>query len=120
GVPGYRVARVRAVFSLPPELQALRDTPTDPDAHLAYIELYTSFKPRPEEPSGLYAVSKAYTRGIRRAAIIPVTDIFRSCHLLPRCRERVNRAWSSTTVLEECEEWFLNTYIDHHMYLFVE
>ncbi|KAI1781759.1 hypothetical protein LXA43DRAFT_907812 [Ganoderma leucocontextum] len=117
---GYRVGRVRALFSLPPALQRLR-TDADPlFSHLAYVELYTPFTEHPEPHSKLYTISWSYAGGARKAAVIPVSQIFRSCHLLPKCGERINRAWKSDTILDECDDMFLNTFSDHHMFLFVE
>ncbi|KAH9847915.1 hypothetical protein C2E23DRAFT_764435 [Lenzites betulinus] len=117
---GYRVGRVRLLFTLPPELQRLRVESTDPHAHLAYVELYTPFASNPEQYSKLYTIAHSYSNLIRKVAIVPVSYIFRSCHLIPRSGSRVDRAWSSDTVLDDCSSMYLNAFSDHHMYLFVE
>lgn len=117
---GYRIARVRALFSLPPDIQRLRPESTRPDSHLAYLELFTAFTDESEQPSSLYAVSKSYHGGARKTIILPVRQIFRSCHLLPRYGTAVDRTWESATVLDQCHSFFLNAFSDHHMYLFVE
>ncbi|KAI0701573.1 hypothetical protein C8T65DRAFT_579586, partial [Cerioporus squamosus] len=116
---GYRVGQVRAIFSLPPDLQRLRPDPVDAHAHLAYVELYTPFKDAPEPYIQLYKIMRSYREMKRHAVVLPVQQIFRSCHLLPVCGSRINRAWTSDTVLEECDTMYLNSFSDHHMYLFV-
>ncbi|CDO74667.1 hypothetical protein BN946_scf184828.g7 [Trametes cinnabarina] len=120
GVRGYRVGHVRLIFSLPPALQRLRPHAANPFSHLAYLELYTPFAAKPAQPSGLYKVAKSYRGMKRRAVVVPVDRIFRSCHLLPVCDRAIDRSWSSETVLDECDIMYLNTFSDHHMYLFVE
>lgn len=117
---GYRVGRVRLIFSLPSELQRLRLDATDPSPHLAYLELFTPFTPRPDRYSGLYSVSKSYSDGARKTLVVPLTRIFRSCHLLPKCGRQIDHTWTSETVLDQCEHWTLNAFSDHHMYLSVE
>ena len=88
--------------------------------HLAYLELYTPFKDKAKENSELFSVSHSFVGGQRKVAVTPVWKIFRSCHLLPRCRPRIDKQWESSTVLDQCSNMFLNTFSDHHMYLFVD
>ncbi|KAI0368210.1 hypothetical protein BV20DRAFT_1054195 [Pilatotrama ljubarskyi] len=118
GVQGYRVAQVRVLFTLPPPLQRLLTGPLRAQPHLAYVELFTQFTD-PEPHSGLYKVTRCYSNHTRKAIIIPVARIFRSCHLIPAFGPRANRSWTSHTVLEDCDVFYLNAFSDHHMYLFV-
>ncbi|KAH9949208.1 hypothetical protein B0H21DRAFT_688850 [Amylocystis lapponica] len=117
--PGYRVGQVRVIFGLPPELQKFRPYATDPQAHLAYIELYTPFTTEPEPHSRLYKISRSYSNMTRKAIVLPLKQVFRSCHLIPVCGSRIDRSWTSDNVLEECDTMYLNPFSDHHMYLFV-
>lgn len=118
---GYRVGQIRAIFTLPLHLQRGRPDPTEAHAHLAYLELFTPFLDHPEPYSKLYQVSRSYHRGARHAIVVPLDDIFRSCHLLPDPKvEEMDREWRSDTVLELCEDFYLNEFCDHHMYAFVE
>ncbi|CDO75849.1 hypothetical protein BN946_scf184346.g10 [Trametes cinnabarina] len=117
---GYRIGHVRLIFTLPPDLQRRRPHATDTFSHLAYLELYTPFSSSPERPVGLYKVAKSYSGMKRKAVIVPLTRIFRSCHLLPVCGQMIDRSWSSETVVDECDVMYLNSFSDHHMYLFVE
>lgn len=119
GVDGYRVAQVRAIFMLPPALQRLRPLAHQTQSHLAFIEVFTAFDSVPDKHSKLYRVDRLYSNMVRKTAVIPVTSIFRSCHLIPDWGESVNRSWTSESVLEQCQKFFLNAFCDHHMYLFV-
>ncbi|KZV63194.1 hypothetical protein PENSPDRAFT_590307 [Peniophora sp. CONT] len=116
GLQGYRAAQVRAIFDLPDFLQSKRSASSC--RHLAYIELFTQFMP-PERYSRLYRISRRFENMQRKAIIIPLDIIFRSCHLVPDFGSTVNRAWASDTVLELAPDFFLNPFCDHHMYLFV-
>ncbi|KAH9830310.1 uncharacterized protein C8Q71DRAFT_817709 [Rhodofomes roseus] len=121
GVKGYRIGQVRAIFALPPHLQRMRLNATRADTHLAYVELFTPFLDEPERWSKLYQVSRSVLRGRRLATVLPLQQIFRSCHLLPDPKaEVIERDWTSDTVLELCEDFFLNEFCDHHMYAFVQ
>ncbi|KAM5541077.1 hypothetical protein V8D89_005388 [Ganoderma adspersum] len=53
------------------------------------------------------------------ASIIPITSILRSCHLIPVWGEHVDCHWTSSTVLDVCDDFFLNTFSDHDMYSFI-
>ena len=87
--------------------------------HLAYIEWFTPFT-TPHPDHGLYAVSRGVTRqGVRRAGIIPVDDLERSCHLYPDFGPVAPRAWTSSSVLEDCKHFFVNALSDKYMYKLV-
>lgn len=107
------------IFALPPELQRLRSDAMFPQCHLAYVELYTPFQHEPEPHHQLYKIKRSFANMRRKAVIIPLHQIFRSCHLIPACGSRINRMWTSDNVLEECDDMYLNSFSDHHMYLFV-
>ncbi len=58
------------------------------------------------------------TRSFRRnASIIPVTQIIRSCHLLPTWGKRVDPMWTSKNVLDKCTHFFVNPYLRHHNFV---
>lgn len=117
--PGYRIVQVRLLFQLPTRLQLLREHIDDPLAHLAYVEYFTPFETEYEPGSKFYKVLKSYVQHKRKTAVIPVTSIFRSCHLIPQWGSSVDRTWTSNNVLEKCHSFYLNSFSDHFMYLFV-
>ncbi|KZV72046.1 hypothetical protein PENSPDRAFT_663998 [Peniophora sp. CONT] len=111
-------AHIRAIFSLQEELAQIR--PPTACRHLAYIELFTQFRAGPEGDCDLYKVQRSMANFQRAAIVVPLDHIFRSCHLVPDFGHRVERRWKSETVLEQCDIFYLNSFIDPHMYLFVE
>jgi len=55
--------------------------------------------------------------GHHHATIIPVDTILRSVHLIPRFGPVMPPEWSSFTVLEQCNTFFVNLFTDLHNYL---
>lgn len=105
---GICVARVRAIFRLP-DLYGPQFT----NHPVAYVEWFTPFRQRDPE-TGMFKVSHS-TRNFRRhASIIPITQILRSCHLLPVWGKRADPTWTSSNVLDKCTRFFVNPYLRHH------
>ncbi|KZT18176.1 hypothetical protein NEOLEDRAFT_1103767 [Neolentinus lepideus HHB14362 ss-1] len=116
GIRAYRVAQVRVVFSLPPRaIASLFRVP--PPQHLAYVEWFSSFSPRPDPTSGMYKITRAVRDGQRLASIIPVSQICRSVHLLPKFGPMVPRHWTSDSVLDDAPAFFVNPFLDRHTYV---
>ncbi|KAH9939740.1 uncharacterized protein BXZ73DRAFT_43384 [Epithele typhae] len=113
-----RAAQVRVIFTLPPHLERLRPSRRESDTHLAYIEWFTPFTAQADPTNGLYRIARAYENRVRKAAIVPVSWVVRSCHLIPVWGPRADRRWTSDTVLEFCDDWYLNMFSDHAMYTF--
>ena len=87
--------------------------------HLAYVEWYTAFT-QPDPVHGLYRVSWSRdTHRALRASIVEVRHFRRSCHLLPIAPSSgmVPREWTSSSVLDQCEHFWVNRYSDIHMYM---
>ncbi|KAJ6528339.1 hypothetical protein DFH09DRAFT_1327742 [Mycena vulgaris] len=117
GVGGYRVGQVRVVFSLKPHhIQGLFAHGVSPPQHLAYVEWFSSFKPQPEPHHLMYKVKRSLKDGDRMASIVPVANIRRSVHLLPKFGPIAPPHWTSANVLEECPTFFVNCFSDRHIY----
>jgi hypothetical protein len=102
---GLTVGQVRVIFQLPGEFGMFEHP-------LAYIEWFTAFQaPIPE--LGMYQVSRSSRRHRRRASIIPVTQIERSVHLIPKFGREIDPTWSSDNVLELCKTFYVNPYLRH-------
>ena len=65
----------------------------------------------------MYKVSRLLHLGRRRAAIIPIESILSSVHLFPRLGPTVPRNWNSFSVLNQCNNFYVNPFSDRHMYL---
>ncbi|TFK52086.1 hypothetical protein OE88DRAFT_1679776 [Heliocybe sulcata] len=121
GVQGYRVGQIRVVFRLPKRatddlFPGLIDLPE----HLAYIEWFTLFSVRPDRDHRMYKISRQLRNdGARIASIIPISNIRRSCHLLPEFGPVVPREWTSSNVLDEARYFFVNCFLDRHTYMTV-
>ncbi|KAG2151188.1 uncharacterized protein EDB93DRAFT_1224913 [Suillus bovinus] len=113
----FRVGQVRVIFTLPPKSIPLLFPPTIRlPTHLAYVEWFTPFSPAPDRNSGLYKVSRSLRGGDTMASIVSIADIERSVHLIPRFGVMAQREWTSDTVLEDCDSFWLNSYIDRYTF----
>ncbi|KAI0067755.1 hypothetical protein BV25DRAFT_1794108 [Artomyces pyxidatus] len=123
GVAGYRVGQVRLIFSLSQRAVEAVFPEDKKDAcppRLAYVEWFSRFPRAPEANHRMYRTSRARDRNDRRlASIIPVTDIERSVHLIPKFGISTPPEWTSANVLELCPHFFTNTFTDRHTYLTV-
>ncbi|KAF8882594.1 hypothetical protein BD779DRAFT_1674932 [Infundibulicybe gibba] len=120
GVFGYCIAQVFLVFTLPNNVIASLFTGAfRPPKHLAYVEWFTPFKNAPEPHHKMYRISRSMSRGERVASIIPISDIRRSVHLFPQWGRAVPREWMSASVLEDCNSFFVSSFLDRHTYLTV-
>ena len=114
---GYRVAQVKAIFSIPPRIVGqLFPQGHPPPPYLAYVEWFTPFDPRPQPNHLLYRVKRSLRHGQRLASVIPVHNIRRSVHLFPSFGSVVPREWTSTNVLDLCPSFFVNSLSDRHSY----
>ncbi|KAF7798192.1 hypothetical protein EIP86_009409 [Pleurotus ostreatoroseus] len=100
------VAQVRVIFRVPEEYRALANEP------LAYVEWFTPFHTR-DQDLGMYTVTRSTRNHSRRASIIPISHIARTCHLIPVWGRSIDRTLSSRDVLERCKRFFVNPYIRH-------
>ena len=114
---GYRVGRLRLIFTLPPKSLPALFPRLMPPGPLAYVEWFTAFTTR-DPIHGMYKVVKCMdVHGARLASIVEVSQIRRSCQLLPSFGPSAPREWTSSTVLDECETFFVNPFTDQHMYM---
>ncbi|OBZ73416.1 hypothetical protein A0H81_07111, partial [Grifola frondosa] len=101
---GLCVARVQAIFRIPDSYGACAEHP------LAYVEWFTPFR-TPVPDIGMYKISQSFRNHRRRTSIIPVTQIKRSCHLLPVWGKKMEHSWTSENVLDECKHFYVNPYL---------
>jgi len=83
--------------------------------HLAYVEWFS--RPRNKDSNhGMYPISRSYRNSVQCAEVVEVESMFRTCQLVPRFGRRANRGWTSSNVLDQCEHFLVNNFIDHHTY----
>ncbi|KZT27433.1 hypothetical protein NEOLEDRAFT_1061015, partial [Neolentinus lepideus HHB14362 ss-1] len=84
---------------------------------LAYVEWFTPFSAAPDHNTGLYKIQRTIRNGERQASVVPVTQIERSVHLLPKFGPVVPREWSSSTVLDTAPAFYVNPFLDRHTFV---
>jgi hypothetical protein len=116
--PGYRIGRIRVIFSFPhSSISLLFDDGIEVPQHLAYVEWYSPFSQNPDPNHLLYKITPLKDRDGRCiCSIIPVGNIKRSVHLLPKFGSAAPAEWTSSTVLDLCNDFYFNTFTDRHLY----
>ncbi|KAF8986396.1 hypothetical protein BDQ17DRAFT_1259683, partial [Cyathus striatus] len=115
---GFKVGCVCIIFSLPPKLwsQTFHNGSDNPE-HLAYVEWFSDIPDEPHPSHLMYKISpKKDKDGDRLGEIIPVERIQRSVHLFPKFGAFAPVQWTSSTVLDLCDTFFINSFTDKHMY----
>ncbi|KAJ3835033.1 hypothetical protein F5878DRAFT_653729 [Lentinula raphanica] len=110
---------VRLVFTLPEQVAtSLLEGVSEEKrpCHLAYVEWFSPFPANSDSNHRLYKVSHCEVEGGRLASIVDVRQLIRSVHLFPRFGCIADRTWKSSTVLDDCQTFFVNTDSDRHMY----
>ena len=109
------------VFCLPDQASEFLFPPgVKQPQHLAYVEWFTPFGSEPDPCSLMYKVSRSYdNNGKPLSSIIPVANIQRSVHLIPRFGPVTPRSWSSNTILQDCTTFYVNSFTDRHTYMTV-
>ncbi|KAJ7623731.1 hypothetical protein FB45DRAFT_980504 [Roridomyces roridus] len=79
---------------------------------LAYVEWYTPLT-QLDPNLGMYKIAPATHAHRRRASIIPITQISRSCHLIPRFSRKIDRTLTADNVLDRCNVFYINCYLRH-------
>jgi hypothetical protein len=94
------VAQVWVIFKLPSEYGHF-DTP------LAYVEWYTPLQSY--SPSlGMYQITHSFRNRYWHASIIPIDQIVRSYHLIPKFGNKVGCTWNAKSVLDSIDTYYLN------------
>jgi hypothetical protein len=85
--------------------------------HLAYVEWFEPFANRPDANHGMFKVTRALREGERQASIVPVRNIRRSIHLMPKFGSVAPRDWTSSNVLDRCSTFWVNNFSDRDAYV---
>ncbi|KAG1764573.1 hypothetical protein EV702DRAFT_981994 [Suillus placidus] len=110
---GLRLAQIRAIFKLPSHYGKFPHL-------LAYVEW---FRPLcdPEPVTNLYRLARSTRNQQRFTSIISVQDLLQAAHLMPRFGlSKVDVSWINSDVLELADEFYVNPYINFHMFDTIE
>jgi hypothetical protein len=114
-IAGFHVGQIHLVFSIPAsEIQFSFPPTNQPPKHLMYVEWFTPFPGTLDPRHSMYKISQLIKYDKRVASIIPVSNITHSIHLMPRFGVIALQHWTSDNVLEECDTFFINCYIDRY------
>lgn len=103
------VGQVQAIFRAPTDWLELAPHP------LAYIEWFTPLNVY-DDKIGMYSIAPSMSRRFRQhrsVSIVPVTDVVRSCHLIPQWGRSIDPTWSQDNIYEVCKKFYLNPYLQH-------
>ncbi|GJE91567.1 hypothetical protein PsYK624_077170 [Phanerochaete sordida] len=122
GMKGLRVARLRLIFAIPDDLLKFTfGKNSSPPGALAYVEWFTL--PRTKDSDhGMYPISYSKLENGRgrssghQYSIIELSTLVRTCQLFPSFGRKANRAWTSATVLDDCDSFFVSNWKDHLTY----
>ena len=85
--------------------------------HLVYVEWYTPFQDSPKHNHLLYKISPLRDQtGGPICSVIPLANIRRSIHLIPRFGPSAPQEWTHSNVLDLCNTFFVNDFTDKHSY----
>jgi hypothetical protein len=111
---------VRAIFTLPACYQ-----PHLTETHFVYIELFKLFScDLPKRQPCLLKVSPQYYCGTseRKSAVIPITDLVLSCHLVPIFQKLSEDLWKDgmkKDLVDAASAFYLNEFSSHLMYAYM-
>ena len=114
---GYSIVRERVIFSIPEKHYSLMFKPhVSIPLHLAYVECYTALS-RTDPNHGMFKISpKKDNNGDHVCSIVPIGNLQRSVHLLPKFGPVAPPEWTSSNVLDTCQTFFVNSLTDRHLY----
>ncbi|KAI0690630.1 hypothetical protein BC835DRAFT_1280656 [Cytidiella melzeri] len=107
---GLRIAHVRAIFNVPKHFNVGNAHP------LVYLEWFTPFH-TPDTVTGLHIITRSTRRHLPYGEIVEADRIVRNCYLQPKCGRVQDVGWTSEAVKDKCRVFYVNSYIDYHMFL---
>lgn len=115
---GYHIGCVYIMFGIPQHSFALLfPTGDQVPKHLAHVEWYTAFTNELEPNSHLFKILPMKDRdGGNICSIIPLANIWRSVHLIPKFGEVALQEWTSRKVLDLATVFLVNKFTNVHLY----
>jgi hypothetical protein len=82
--------------------------------YLAYVDWYTPFSREPERHHRQFKIAPSPAPGGGNlASVVPLSWIVSSVYLIPKFGPVCNRYWKSSTVLDQCPQFYVNSFGDH-------
>jgi hypothetical protein len=107
---GIRVARLRIIFCLPSRISVFQEP-------LVYVELFSELPKRARNDVRMFLVSKSFVDGRQESAVIPLTMVIRSCHLIPRMDDDLREPIPPHKTIDHFNTFYVNQFLDLHTYL---
>ncbi|KAH9481130.1 hypothetical protein JR316_0005650 [Psilocybe cubensis] len=103
---GLAVGQIRLIFDSP---RTTSDTTKTP---LLYVRWFKPLR-LPQTEAGLCETSWSSRHGATRATVVPLTDVVRSCHLMPLFGRHIAKelGWQAIDVLHQAPKVALNPYL---------
>lgn len=112
---GYRVVRVKVIFTLPAHCQSVYK------GKLAYVEHFTTFGEGHHSVTHMQRISREMRNGRQRASVIPIEWIRSGCHLIPLFNLMETEAKIKTGDLLLTAPGFLfNRYANPNMFAYMD
>ena len=103
------MGQIRVIFRAPAAWEPLAPHP------LAYVEWFTPLSVY-DDTMAMYTVRPSMSRrfrGHRNISIVPITDILRSCNLIPCWGSKLDCTWEREEVYKVCKKFYVNPYLRH-------
>jgi hypothetical protein len=97
------------IFTLPSEYGDFHEP-------LVYVEWFTDFG-TVDTDLGMHIIGPSTRNHRRRAEIIPVSRILRTCHLLPKFGKVIDPSWHMDNILDQKIKFYVNLYLRHHDFI---
>lgn len=108
GMYGMIVARLRLLFEFV-------DAQTKERHECALVQWFLTQGEEPDPLTGLWKVAPEEEGGVAPLQVISLSTIVRGVHLLPVYgKGRLPESYCYTTALEKFQEYYVNSFIDHH------
>lgn len=109
------MAQIRLLFRLPDEFG-----PQLSGSLLAYVHWFKPLR-TPVPNLGFYSVSFSSVNHRQRASVISISDIVRTCHLIPQFgnSRATDLGWTAATVHQDATVFYLNPYLRHYDFFFM-
>lgn len=101
------MCEIHVLFRLPPEHAAV-------SSHLlAYVEWFTPLGSVYNADVGMFSLSRSTHNHQRRLSIIPISQVERTCHLIPVFGAEIDKSWTREKISRLSTRFFVNPYFRH-------